>query len=325
MAQLIKLQDYVSRYETDLYRYPSQFVRLKKQQWEKMKLHWENGGGFPSLEKEEPEKEKTTVTRKFMSFFKKKEEGETEDSDNPAQKDDDAIELEMNPHAEFASEEELKKHFLDSIFEFQLRWASSTISEKSYVDNSYYYDERLKYLLQRFPDNILVLYFPVFKIKNAPVELEVVLITPTGIWCLSFLEFENGTAYIGSGDRFWVKKWGDAESRVLNPLISLRRMERIIGQIVEYAGIELPVHKAVVSRNGYIDYPQAPAGCEFIDKRKHESWSNQQRSSRSPIKSVQLKAAKSILDYCQTTSFQRMHYQHETLKDWNTGAEEDSQ
>jgi hypothetical protein len=43
MAQLIKLLDYVSRYETDLYRYPSQFVRLKKQQWEKMKQHWKNG------------------------------------------------------------------------------------------------------------------------------------------------------------------------------------------------------------------------------------------------------------------------------------------
>jgi hypothetical protein len=325
MAQLIKLQDYVSRYETDLYRYPSQFVRLKKQQWEKMKFHWENGGTFASLEKEEVEKEKPSVTSKFMSLFKKKDDGGPEESEFLNQKDDDEIELEMSSHSDISTEEELKKHFLDSIFEFQLRWASSTISEKSYVDNSYYYDERLKYLLQRFPDNTLVLYYPVFKIKNAPVELEVVLITPTGIWCLSFLEFEDGTAYIGSGDRFWLKKWGDTETRVLNPLISLRRMERIIQQIVEYAGIELPVHKAVISRNGYIDYPQAPAGYRFIDKRMHESWFNQQRSSRSPIKSVQLKAAKAILDFCQTTSFRRMHYQHETLKEWNQAAEEDSQ
>ncbi|MGR3765413.1 nuclease-related domain-containing protein [Rossellomorea sp. NS-SX7] len=324
MAQLIKLQDYVSRYETDLYRYPSQFVRLKKQQWEKMKLHWENGGMFSSIEKEEIEKEKSSVTRKFMSFFKKKDDDESEETEFVTQKDDDEIELEMNSNPDIATEEELKKHFLDSIFEFQLRWASSTISEKSYVDNSYYYDERLKYLLQRFPDNTLVLYYPVFKIKNAPVELEVLLVTPTGIWCLSFLEFEDGTAYIGSGDRFWEKKWGNSETRVLNPLISLRRMERIIQQIVEYAGIELPVHKAVISRNGYIDYPQAPAGYQFIDKRMHENWFNQQRSNSSPIKSVQLKAAKSILSYCQTTSFKRMHYQHETLKGWNAAAEEDS-
>ena len=43
MAQLIKLQDYVSRYESDLSRYPSQFVRIKKQQWEKLKSAWEAG------------------------------------------------------------------------------------------------------------------------------------------------------------------------------------------------------------------------------------------------------------------------------------------
>ncbi|MEG9298638.1 NERD domain-containing protein [Mangrovibacillus sp. Mu-81] len=325
MAQLIKLQDYVSRYETDLYRYPSQFVRLKKQQWEKMKFHWESGAVFSSIDQEEMEKERPSTARKFMSFFKKKEEDEPEEIEIFKQQADDEIELEMSSHSDISTEDELKKHFLDSIFDFQLRWASSTISEKSYVDNSYCYDERLKYLLQRFPDNTLVLYFPVLKIKNAPVELEVILITPTAVWCLSFLEFEDGTAYIGSGERFWLKKWGDTETRVLNPLISLKRMERIIEQIIDYAGIEIPVLKGVISRNGYIDYPQAPSGYRFIDKRDHDSWFNQQRSSRSPIKSAQLKAAKAILDYCQTTSFKRMHYQQETLKDWNSAAKEDTQ
>ncbi|MCA1056846.1 NERD domain-containing protein [Rossellomorea aquimaris] len=264
------------------------------------------------------------MKRKLFSLFRKKEEDEPNEERIPSQADDDEIELEMGHHSESATEEELKQHFLDSIFDFQLRWASSTISQKSYVDNSYSYDERLKYLLQRFPDNTLVLYYPVFKIKNAPLELEVIMITPTAIWCLSFLEFEDGTAYIGSGERFWLKKWGDTEKKVLNPLISLRRMERIIGQIVEFAGVDLPIHKGVISRNGYIDYPLAPVGYHFIDKRMHEGWFQQQRSNPSPIKSVQLKAAKSILDYCQTTSFKRMHYQNETLKEWESLPEEDS-
>ncbi|KHF29248.1 hypothetical protein LR68_02036 [Anoxybacillus sp. BCO1] len=30
MGQLIKLQDYISRYELDIYHYPSEFIRLKK-------------------------------------------------------------------------------------------------------------------------------------------------------------------------------------------------------------------------------------------------------------------------------------------------------
>ena len=46
MAQLVKLLDYVSRYEHDLSRYPSQYIRLKRYQWERMKTQWENGADF---------------------------------------------------------------------------------------------------------------------------------------------------------------------------------------------------------------------------------------------------------------------------------------
>ena len=309
MAQLIKLQDYVSRYETDLYRYPSQFVRLKKQQWEKMKQHWENGdlppAPPPSVKEEE---EKDSVKEKLFSLFKKKEAQEEEPVPQPS---DEEMLFEMEGNQDIHSEEELKVSFLNLLFDFQLKWASSTIMEKSYVDNSYRYDERLRYLLQRFPDNIFVMYNPVLKIKNAPVELETILITPTGIWCLTFLEFEEGTAYIGSGERFWVKKWGDMESKVLNPLIGLKRMERIIHQIIRYAGVELPIYQAVISRNGYIDYPQSPAGIQLLDKRIHNEWFQQQRSSSSPIKSVQLKVAQAIMEYCQITSFKRLQWEEE--------------
>ncbi|WP_061811403.1 nuclease-related domain-containing protein [Rossellomorea vietnamensis] len=309
MAQLIKLQDYVSRYETDLYRYPSQFVRLKKQQWEKMKQHWENGDlpkPSPAVE-ELVEDEKNSMKDKLFSLFKKKED-ENEEETIPQPSDEDLY-LDMDAGQDIHSEEELKASFLNLVFDFQLRWASSTITEKSYVDNSYHYDERLRYLLQRFPDNIFVMYNPVLKIKNAPVELETVLITPTGIWCLTFLEFEEGTAYIGSGERFWVKKWGDREEKVLNPLIGLKRMERIVHQIIRYAGVELPIYQAVISRNGYIDYPLSPVGIQFLDKRIHHEWFQQQRSSSSPIKSVQLKAAQAIMEYCQTTSFKRLQWE----------------
>ncbi|WP_044340303.1 nuclease-related domain-containing protein [Rossellomorea aquimaris] len=315
MAQLIKLQDYVSRYEMDLYRYPSQFVRLKKQQWEKMKQHWENGDHppvTPIIKDEVQEEERNSMKEKLFSLFIKKDPGE-EEQPISTEGNDDEIEIEMDSHQDISTEEELKVSFLDLVFDFQLRWASSTLMEKSYVDNSYHYDERLRYLLQRFPDNIFVMYNPVLKIKHAPVELETILITPTGIWCLTFLEFEEGTAYIGSGERFWLKKWGDVETKVLNPIIGLRRMESILHQIIQYAGVELPIYKGVISRNGYIDYPQAPGGIQFLDKRLHNEWFQQQRSSSSPIKSVQLKAAQAIMEYCQTTSFKRLQWEEQAV------------
>ncbi|UTE74047.1 NERD domain-containing protein [Rossellomorea marisflavi] len=305
MAQLIKLQDYISRYEMDLYRYPTQFVRLKKQQWEKMKDHWENGDSHEEALSAMEEKE--TVKDRLFSFFKRRgDQEEIEDLTMYAESDDEeefAIDAER---VEASTEDELKQVFLENIMDFQLKWASSTISQRSYVDNSYYYDERLKYLLQRFPDNILVLYHPILKIKKAPVEFETILITPTAVWCLTFLEFEEGTAYIGGKDHFWLKKWGREEEKVLNPLITLQRMETIIDQILRFAGVDLPIHKGVICRNGYIDYPQAPHHVHLLDKRKHEGWFESLRSISSPIKGVQLKAAQAILDYGHTTSFKRI-------------------
>lgn len=37
MAQIIKIQDYISRYEQDPHHYINQFIRLKKQRWDELK------------------------------------------------------------------------------------------------------------------------------------------------------------------------------------------------------------------------------------------------------------------------------------------------
>ena len=58
MAQLVKLLDYVSRYEHDLSRYPTQYIRLKRYQWDRMKVKWENGVDLAELQRgieEEPD------------------------------------------------------------------------------------------------------------------------------------------------------------------------------------------------------------------------------------------------------------------------------
>jgi hypothetical protein len=43
MAQLIKLQDYVSRYEQDPYQYPARFIQLKKKNWNNVRASFEKG------------------------------------------------------------------------------------------------------------------------------------------------------------------------------------------------------------------------------------------------------------------------------------------
>lgn len=312
MGQLIKLQDYVSRYEQDIFLYPSRFVRLKKQQWDKLHQAWEEGE-FPQAV-EEPqtqewfEEEKEPFLHKIKGLLRKgKQESEQEE----------VVETEESPFAPTFTHrpttvDELKRHFLEQLFHFQMKWASTTLAEKTYVNKKYYYDDRLKYFLQRFPDTFLVLYHPIFLLKKAPVEVEPIVITPTDIWCISFLEQEESAVFVGSNDHFWTKRNQKQEEKVLNPLLGLNRTEKIVKQVLKMYEIELPVHKVVLSRNGYIDFPAVPYDIKLIEKRNYEQWFQQMRAHRSPLKHVQLKAAQSLLQYCLTTSVRRVEWASES-------------
>src|SRR5699024_3182271 len=110
------------------------------------------------LKLEAPVEEKATSTfiDRLNDFFKKEENVE--------------LECESEPMPE--TEEQLKRFFLDSIFQFQLNWASATLSQMSFLDRDYYNDLKLKYFLQRFPDTYLFMYHPVFKLKNAQVDAD---------------------------------------------------------------------------------------------------------------------------------------------------------
>ncbi|MED1203151.1 NERD domain-containing protein [Heyndrickxia acidicola] len=313
MGQLIKLQDYISRYEIDHLRYPAQFMRLKKQQWLLLKEAWKNG---EHLHKEDPEtakEEQWGLIKKFKSILKKEklESGLEDQSKDKAEE----FNFTFSPLLHYLpeTEEELKKIFLDQFFSFQIKWASSTIWDQSFVDSRYYRDDKLKYLLQRFPDTFLVFYQPVFMVKKAPVEMNVLLVTPTDIWCLVFIEEEKDEVYIGSTEHFWVKRSSRAERKILNPVIDLNRMAKIIKPILTENDVELPVRMGIICREGYIDFPDAPYDLALIDKRRYPDWFRQQRGLHSPIKHMQLKAVKALLDNCQTSYVPRSPVEQEIM------------
>lgn len=326
MGQLIKLQDYVSRYEQNIYLYPSRYVRLKKQHWGKLKVAWEHNDDSLFAEQFLPpqetydwlEEDKQPLIDKLKGFLKrsKKEIEEVEVNKSELEKsadEENAEEINLDFQTTFSyrpdNQAELKQQFLDQILRFQMKWASSTLTEKSFVDKSFYYDERLKYLLQRFPDTYLVLYSPLFLLKKAPVEVDTIILTPTGAWCITFLEEEDLSVFTGSKERFWVKRWKGEEKKVLNPLLALNRTGKIVQQIFQMHDIDLPIHKAVLCRNGYIDYPAVPFDIKLVEKRNHEEWFKSMRTLSSPLKHVQLKGAQALLQYCQTTSLRRLEWE----------------
>jgi len=319
MAQLIKLQDYISRYQVDLTRYPTQFIRLKKGQWERVKKEWEQGGDVPTWEHIEEENQPTSRLAMLKRFFPKRlqkveletEDIETIDTTNELTGEryipDEETELHFKANILYKPQTlpELKKMYLDQFFHFQMKWASSTLREKSYVDPKFLRDRLLRAMLQTLPDNYLIFYYPIIKVKKAPVELDILIMTPTECLCITVIENEDQAAYIGTGDRFWIKKVGTEEKKVLNPMIQLDRMETILKQIFNISNVSMPIRKVLLTRNGYIDYPGSVYNVQFVDKRKFPEWMESIRKSYSPMKHMQIRSAQAILNYAQTTSFNR--------------------
>ena len=332
MAQLIKLQDYISRYEIDLARYPTQFIRLKQNQWERIKYQWQTGEAierWEHIEEEVKEEKKKSLFQKLFPFKKEVEVTEEEQEDiekvtisndwaveeNPYQEDDTTLIFEPNLVYTPKTLEELKKMFIDQFFHFQMKWASSTLREKSYVDPKFMRDTLLRSMLQTLPDNYLVFYYPILRVKKAPIELDIIIMTPTECLCITVLEQESQAVYIANSERFWLKKVGKNEKKVLSPLIQLNRMEKVIEQIFQQNHIDLPIRKVLLTRNGYIDYPGTMYGVSFVDKRKFPEWMGQLAHSVSPMKHMQIRGAQAILNTVQTTSFHR--------EIWNTENKED--
>ncbi|WP_442595568.1 NERD domain-containing protein [Neobacillus sp. D3-1R] len=310
MGQLIKLEDYVSRYEQNIYHYPSRFVRLKKQQWDKLKDSIHNQELSALGQEFWEEDPKPALIDKLKVMFKRGNKNSYDKMDeNPQEENMDEEETSFQFSTRFshlpANEEDMKHQFLDQLFRFQLKWASSTITEKSHMNTQYFFDERLKFFVQRFPDTFLVLYHPIFLLKNAPIETEIICITPTDTWCITFLEDEENAVFLGGSEHFWTKRIGQLEKKVLNPLIALQRTEKIVRNIYQLNEIDLPIHKVVLSRNGYIDFPHAPEDVRLFEKRNYEEWFQTMRKLKSPLKHIQLKSAQSLLEYCQTTSYRR--------------------
>ncbi|OAH56257.1 hypothetical protein AWH48_06200 [Domibacillus aminovorans] len=319
MAQLIKLQNYISRYENDLFHYPARYVRLKKQEWRRFQEKWAHHQAVSfikpiQLEDDwmiEPEKERTGF---FRSFFSKKECQLSEEESIQKAEDTPMFSINETESTFLHTEEDAKKLFVEKMYQFQVKWASSTLLHKSPLDHKYYVDERLKFLLQRLPDTFLVFYEPVLRFQKATVELDIVIMTPIEVWCLTFLEEQNDAVFSGTAERFWTKRYGEAESKLLSPVVSLSRTETLVNKLLRYEQIDLPVRKAILSRNGYIDYPSAPAGIDYIDKRAFDTWFHYMRKVSSPLKMIQLKAAKALLDHADTISIRRPEWEEEESK-----------
>ncbi|PKR79335.1 hypothetical protein CEY16_06225 [Halalkalibacillus sediminis] len=291
MAQLIKLQDYISRYESDIFQYTGQFIRFKKENYSSIHEQWQQHlSGDLIFDEPKEEKENSSRLKKWWRRNKEKEDIDVEEP------------VIHWPETEL----ELKHQFLDKVFAFQLKWASSTLQEVSFLDKMYEQDERLKYFLQRFPDTFLILYQPIFKLKNAAVEAEVIIVTPAKIMCLSLLENSDDEAYYEAVDE---RKWNVVENQeertIVSPMIGLKRMEKTIHSILDLKGLEYPVEKVILSESHHVTHQQKLYKTQVIDSKNYQQWFQEHRRTSYPLKHQQLKIAEALLQHTQKTSIKR--------------------
>ncbi|WP_339228566.1 NERD domain-containing protein [Oceanobacillus sp. FSL K6-2867] len=306
IAQLIKLQDYISRYEWDAYRYPAQYIRLKKDNWHKLYHIWEKPEAEESIIETNDKVEQTLNGRSAFSKLKAKfkRANEQEQEEEPKQENNNYADL---PE----TEQELKRYFLNKLFQFQMKWATSTVTHTSFVDRSYYQDPLLRYLLQRLPDTYLVMYFPVFEIKNAPVETEILLISPIGIEVIHFLEKESGAVIMAGNERTWMVEEEREQTKILSPLIALKRTERLIRSILQTYSIDFSIKKTVLSRTNSIVFATEPYQTKLIDQSRYEEWFQEKRRLTTPLKSTQLKVVEALLKHCKSTSVRRPEWEED--------------
>lgn len=301
MAQLIKLHEYISRYEQHPYRYPGQFIKLKKENWEKMHREWEEQQAAPSSFVTDEAKEEEQKKSWYHVFRKKEEEVE---QPNPA------------PAYVAPTEKILKQDFLEELFDFQLKWATSTLGEFSFFDQKFKKDPVLRYFLKRFPDTFFVMYKPVFEVKQTTMEAETILIHPLGIEIISVLEDKPDVLFWASEERTWKRESKGQFSTFLNPMLSLNRTEKLVQGILRKYDIDLPVQKVVLSRENQIRFASEPRNTQFIGSQKHTAWLMAKREEQLALKHVQLRASEVLLDHAYTKAVARPEWEEEEKEEF---------
>lgn len=300
MAQLIKLLDYISRYETNPFHYPSQYIRLKQENWQRINDLWEMEND-KELNSDDNETISENVDNKgFFNWIPFRKHNEQE-----------KMGTEKFERSLPKSRDNLTTYFLNELYPFQLKWATSTVSQVSFTDRKFNSDFTLKHFLQSLPDIYLVMYYPIFTVKKATVQGELILISPIGIEIIVLLQ-ESSDAVIYTGDdRTWTIEKGNNTSKIISPTIALKRNEQIVKSILNRYNLNFSIKKTILSKESAILYTNEPYNTSLIGKAEYDTWLEERRNLASPLKSIQLKVIEALLRHCQTVSVRRPEWEND--------------
>lgn len=302
MAQLIKLRDYISRYETNPFHYPTQFIRLKQENWRSLLNIW--------LEENEEQKRAEEVFQQEA----KQSKGRFRWNPFKQQKSrvEDPVFFKRNLPK---SKDQLRKYFLNQLYPFQLKWATSTLTQVSYTERDYYFDQNLKFFLQHFPDIYLIMYYPIFNIKKAPIDVEIIMISPVEIEIISIVDANQGETITVTDERTWLIESEQRKETMISPTIGLKRTEHIIGSILQAYGLSYSIRKTILSRDAHFIYITEPYNISLVGPDKYNDWYDQKRNLSGSLKGLQLKVMEALLEHSLSHSVRRPEWERDDEED----------
>ncbi|TSB48106.1 nuclease-related domain-containing protein [Alkalicoccobacillus porphyridii] len=289
MAHIIRIKECQSRYQTDLQRYPSQFTRIKKERWHYLQESWQRefAEGL-RLEYEDLNEKASILTLWNKAVSQVKRISTSESAVNEKQRKEDAFQV-------------LKKQYKQEIFEMQLLWAGVKVNEpgEQFDLAELSQDKWLKWLALELPDNCFVFYKPVMYVKRAEIELDVIVISPAAIYCLTLLKGDPLSVFEATSERYWVEYIHQERRNRLSPIPTLERMAKILNQLLADHQLDLPIQSFVVAPESIIDNRTNGLKFECLDKRTFDAWKMKLVQSQVPLKYQQVKAAECLLKYCE--------------------------
>ncbi|GAE32372.1 nuclease-related domain-containing protein [Halalkalibacter hemicellulosilyticus] len=284
MAHLIKLKDYSSRYQFDIHRYPSQYTRYKKERWYYLKTEWDQLQFDGDREKQE---QGVDHKHRLRSFFTK-----------IIRWGQSIIPDDYSSERSFQTLDDVKKQYARELFKMQIKWATSMKTGELHVDEDFEQDHWLRFFAQQIPDSYFLMYHPVFLYKKAEVDLDIVLISPSEIWCITILDGKEHSIFEARSGRYWFEYIDETKKQRINPLITLKRMRAVIEERLKESSMTFPIKQVVLCRNGMIDYQLQGTNVEVIDKREFNKWLEKLQNHPSPIKHSQMQVATLLLKEC---------------------------
>ncbi|STO07687.1 NERD domain-containing protein [Exiguobacterium aurantiacum] len=158
-------------------------------------------------------------------------------------------------------------------------------------------------MLLEWNEKHFFMYRPVVNWNGATVELSHLIIGPSHIYMVEWLDGDRSIYHI-SKEKTWVHQPLKGENnRVVNPLIALTRTEEIVRQFLpSYDGV---FQKVTVAPNGYFDHVPTSSTTQFVSRSDYDQWMRQVNGRAPIVKAQQIRDVATLLDQTAQMPFRQ--------------------